>query len=191
MKIFVAATLFFVGFAVTTVNGRQLLNGGQILSADGKYIPGKFSFFWESFFKVHSVMCFCDFLFILLCCFEFTDILIVQWTPIFEELKSYVQPDGIGYIDIQLHLQTDTNESLETHNRRLLQLLYKVFGDLFEKQIPYIQNKRLRAIYAQAVEGNKQQEEELKRGHFNLDSINLFFTIASNNLNDFLNSHRK
>lgn len=119
----------------------------------------------------------------------FLDIMQRVWDPLLEKLKSYVKPCGIGYIDMMINHATDTQESLETQNARLLQHLFKMYGELFANQIPYIKNGELRAIYAQAVKGNKQQEDELSKGIFDLDSINQFFKTASNGLNDFLNSH--
>lgn len=112
-----------------------------------------------------------------------------QWKPLLQGLKSYVKPDGVGYIDIMQHFLTDTNEALETRNARLLQLLSKVSADLYEKQLPYIQNIELRALYVKAVKGNRQLEQQLKQEKFNLHSLNKFIAMAANSLNNFLNSH--
>lgn len=113
----------------------------------------------------------------------------MQWGPLFEGLKSFVDPCGVGYIEIQEDHMVDTEESLETRNAKLLEVLFRVFGDLFEEQIPHIKNGQLRRIYAQAVEGNRQKEKELAHEPMNMYSMNEFFSNACNTLTNFLNSH--
>lgn len=118
---------------------------------------------------------------------------IIQWVwrPIFEKLKLYVDSCGIGYIDIQEDFLIDTDESIDTRNARLMQLLYKVYRDLFEKQVPYIHNRELRAKYVQAVEANRQLEKALsKEPTMNLHLVSKFFKTAANSFNDFLNSQQ-
>lgn len=101
-----------------------------------------------------------------------------------------MDPSGTGYTDLMIKSISCTDEALDTHDARLYQLMSKVYADLFEKQLLFIHNVKLRALWIQAMEGNRRNEEQVKRGLFNYQSINKFFTAAVNGLNDFLNLHQ-
>lgn len=60
MNTVVAVALFIVAFSVTTEAAHHLENGGQILSATGQYIRGKFPSLEEYF---HSAKCSLIFIF--------------------------------------------------------------------------------------------------------------------------------
>lgn len=101
-----------------------------------------------------------------------------------------MDPDGVGYTDLLIADMDYTDEALATYNIDLYQLMSHVYADLFEKQLPYIHNKQLRSLWIQARAANLRFEEQAKRGIFNYQAINQFFTTAVNGLNDFLNSQR-
>lgn len=86
------------------------------------------------------------------------------------------------------NLTVETNLSLATNNGNSLRLLFKVFGYLFQEQLPFIHNKRLHDAFAEAVEGNRQEEARLLHNHdrINWCAVNEFFVKASNALNDNL-----
>lgn len=90
----------------------------------------------------------------------------------------------IAYMDF-------TDEALATHDRDLYQLMSQAYADLYKKQLPYIHNHQLRAMWIQARAANLHFEEQAKRGIFDYQAINQFFKGAVNGLNDFLNSHRR
>lgn len=84
-----------------------------------------------------------------------------------------------------LNLMSDTDSALTTNNGNNLRLLFKIFADLFEKQLPFIRNKKLHESFVQAIEGNKQEEARTTES-INYREVNEFFTKASNSLNDSL-----
>lgn len=81
----------------------------------------------------------------------------------------------------------DTDFALATNNGINLRLLFKVFADLFQKQLPCVQNRRLYRAFVQCAEGNKQEEARLSNGRINWCKVNEFFTKASNDFNNLLN----
>lgn len=87
------------------------------------------------------------------------------------------------------NLAPETDLALTTNNGQSLRLLFKVFGLLYKEQIPLTSNKRLRAAFAQAVEGNKREEARLLNNNYriNYPIVNQFFVVAGNALNEILN----
>lgn len=123
----------------------------------------------------------CDF-------FVFLGIFERQWYPVLQGLKSYVDSPGVAYSDIMQDFLPDTNDALRTRNARLLQFLSKLSADLYEKQLPYIHNVKLRALYVQGITGNRQLAQQLKCGQVNLNQLNNYIAQAYNGFIDFLNS---
>lgn len=120
---------------------------------------------------------------------DFTGIIQRQWTPLLEKQKSFVDPCAVGYTDMLISFMAITDEALANNDLRTYQTLSQIHIDLFKKQIPYIQNEELRAIWSLASEGNRQNVELLKLGKMDLQSINLFLAAAVNGFNDFMSTH--
>lgn len=93
----------------------------------------------------------------------------------------------MGYVEIMLNLMTDTDSALTTNNAINLRLLFKVFANLSQMQLPFIHNEKLHEAFVLCVEGNKQEEARLSNGRINWCAVNEFFVKASNTLNDSLN----
>lgn len=206
MKI-VAAILIFVGFTVI-IDAKavcKLPNGGQIISPDGKYIPGKFGLALLKFIELEllssdhttngwfargrfffAIHWYRVIRLNLIYFFEFVGIIPRIFGPIFENLKKQSGKCSVGYVQIMLNLMIDTDSALATNNGSNLRLLFKTFAGLFEMQLPFIHNKRLHDTFVQCVEGNKQGEARQSNGSINLCEVNQFFTKASNSLNDSL-----
>lgn len=86
-----------------------------------------------------------------------------------------------------LDLVIDTDSALATNNGPNMRLLFKVFADLFQKQLPFIpKNGKLYNAFVQCVAGNRLGEARLANGHINWPEVNGFFIKASNTLNDSL-----
>lgn len=106
--------------------------------------------------------------------------------PIFENLRDRSSKCSVGYVEIMLDLVIDTDSALATNNGPNLRLLFKVFANLFRKQLPCIQNRKLYDTFVQCAEGNEEGEAKLANGRINWPEVNGFFIKASNTLNDSL-----
>lgn len=76
------------------------------------------------------------------------------------------------------NLSPETDLSLKTNNRDSARLLFKVFANLYQQQIPYIHDAKLREVFVQGVAGNIEQETALTKGPINYTKVNEFFTKA-------------
>lgn len=117
---------------------------------------------------------------------KFLGIILRIFYPIFENLKKQSELCSVGYVEIMLNLVADTDSALATNNAIEMRLLFKVFADLFQKQLPFVRNRKLYDVFVQCVEGNKVGEASLSNGRINWCEVNGFFVKASNTLNDSL-----
>lgn len=119
---------------------------------------------------------------------KFSEIIPRIWNPIFDKLIRRSKKCAVGYAQIMRILTSETDLSLKTNNGNSLRILFKVFGNLFQKQLPFISNKRLHKNFVQAVEGNRQEEARLAKHNNRIDwcAVNKFFVKAANGLNDIL-----
>lgn len=164
--------LVFIGF-VTTIDAKavdELLNGGQILSPDDKYILGKLDF-------LHI------YLIDLLYCF-FVGIVPRILRPIFEKLKECSHKYAV--VDVLLFVMYDSDTALATKNSSYLLLVFKVSVYLYQMQLPFIENKQIYAIFVEIIETSEQIKEHLSNGHIDLCEINDFYIKFCNALNDNL-----
>lgn len=81
----------------------------------------------------------------------------------------------------------DTDFALRTNNAINLRFLFKAYALLTEKELPFIQDERLREAFEQCVVANRQEQARLSNGRINLCAVNKFFESASNAMNDILN----
>lgn len=81
----------------------------------------------------------------------------------------------------------DTDSALATNNPINLRFLFKTYADLSEKELPYIQDRKLYEAYVQCVTANRQEQARLSNGRINYCAVNVFFVNAANGLNDSLN----
>lgn len=176
----IGGILFLIGvIVIIEAKPKKLLNGGSLLAPNGKYIPGKFAF---SFLLVQSLT---------LGIFpHLSGIILRIWDkPLLERLKHRSKKCAIGYVEMMQNLAPETDLALTTNNGNSLRLLFKVYGYLYQMQIPFTHNRRLREAFVQAVEGNKREEARLlnNNNRINYPKVNEFFVIAANSLNDILN----
>lgn len=117
---------------------------------------------------------------------KFSGIIQCVWGPLFVKLKQRLDRCAIGYIEIMLNVVYDTDYGLITNNASYLRLVFKVFANLYQMQLPIIHDKRLRKTFVETIGEIKPGEERLSNGSVNYRLLNKFFTKISNDLNDSL-----
>lgn len=119
---------------------------------------------------------------------KFVGIIIRQWSPLFQKLKTRVEPCGVSFIDIENNILTDVDDALRTKNKRLLQMVFKIFAEICEKTLPCIRSQKLHSMYIQAVQTNRQYEQMLANGPLDMNEINQYFTQSCQGFDEYLNS---
>lgn len=178
MRVCVVIVLF-VGCIVMIDAANPLPNGGGILSPDGKYISGDFDTF---FFKQIVLRKLINFNF-------FTGIIPQIFGPLFKCLKKNIDKCGRGFVQIMLNLLTDSDNIFKCNDTMSLRLLLKIFGNLYQSQLPHIHDKKIHDVFAETVEKIDEQEAGITSGCMNLNQmnqINALFVKVSNILNDRL-----
>lgn len=85
-----------------------------------------------------------------------------------------------------LNLTPETDAALIANDSNYLLLIFKIYGNLYRMQLPFIHNRKIYANFVESIQGSGPDAERLSEGSIDWFGMNQFFKKIANDLSDSL-----